>query len=146
MRSGATRAVALDISKAFDRVWYAGILHKLKSYGISGQTFGLISSFLSNIRFWVVLNEKSSQAYQVNAGVSQGSLLGPTLFLLHINDLPHDIIRNIAIYPDDTTPYSKYNQASDLMEQLQLASERESDIQDTVDWGRKRLVDFNTEN
>ena len=94
----------------------------------------------------MVLNEKSSQAYQVNAGVSQGSLLGPTLFLLHINDVPHDIIRNIAIYPDDTTPYSKYNQASDLMEQLQLASERESDIQDTVDWGRKRLVDFNTEN
>ena len=92
------------------------------------------------------MRSQSSQAYQVNAGVSQGSLLGPTLFLLHINDLPHDIIRNIAIYPDDTTPYSKYNQASDLMEQLQLASERESDIQDTVDWGRKRLVDFNTEN
>ena len=47
-RSGATRAVALDISKAFDRVWHAGLLHKLKSYGISGQIFGLISSFLSN--------------------------------------------------------------------------------------------------
>ena len=49
-RSGATRAVALDISKAFDRVWHAGLLHKLKSYGISGQIFGLISSFLSNRR------------------------------------------------------------------------------------------------
>ena len=47
-KSGATRAVALDISKAFDRVWHAGLLHKLKSYGISGQIFGLISSFLSN--------------------------------------------------------------------------------------------------
>ena len=47
-RSGATRAVALDISKAFDRVWHAGLLHKLKSYGISGQIFGLFSSFLSN--------------------------------------------------------------------------------------------------
>ena len=47
-RSGATRAVALDISKAFDRVWHAGLLHKRKSYGISGQKFGLISSFLSN--------------------------------------------------------------------------------------------------
>ena len=47
-RCGATRAVAIDISKAFDRVWYAGLLHKLKSYGISGQVFGLISSFLSN--------------------------------------------------------------------------------------------------
>ena len=47
-RSGATQAVALDISKAFDRVWHAGLLHKRKSYGISGQIFGLISSFLSN--------------------------------------------------------------------------------------------------
>ena len=47
-RSGATRAVALDISKAFNRVWHAGLLHKLKSYGISGQIFGLISSFLRN--------------------------------------------------------------------------------------------------
>ena len=47
-RTGATRAVALDISKAFDRVWHAGLLHKVKSYGISGQIFGLISSFLSN--------------------------------------------------------------------------------------------------
>ena len=46
--SGATRAVALDISKAFDRVWYAGLFHKFKSDGISGQTFSLISSFLSN--------------------------------------------------------------------------------------------------
>ena len=47
-RSGATRAVALDISKAFDRVWHAGLLHKLKSFGISGQIFGLTSSVLSN--------------------------------------------------------------------------------------------------
>ena len=50
-RSGATRAVTLDISKAFDRVWHAGLLHKLKSYGISSQIFGLISSFLSNSGF-----------------------------------------------------------------------------------------------
>ena len=57
-RSGATRAVALDISKAFDRVWHAGLLHKLKSYGISGQIFGLISSFLSNRWLRVVLDDK----------------------------------------------------------------------------------------
>ena len=55
-RSGATRAVALDISKAFDSVWNAGLLHKLKFYGISGQIFGLISSFLRNIRLQVVLD------------------------------------------------------------------------------------------
>ena len=76
-RSGATRAVALDISKAFNRVWHAGLLHKRKSYGISGQIFGLISSFLSNRWLQVVLDGKSSQKYPVNAGVPQGSIVGP---------------------------------------------------------------------
>ena len=68
-RSGATRAVALDISKAFDRVWHAGLLHKFKSYGISGQIFGLISSLLSNRQLQVVLDEKSSQEYLLKAGL-----------------------------------------------------------------------------
>ena len=142
-RSGTTPAVALDISKAFDRVWHAGLLHKLKSYGISGQTFGLISSFLSNRQLRVVLDGKSSQEYPVNAGVPQGSILGPTLFLIYINDLPDDVICNIAIYADDTTLYSKCSQASDLWQQLELASELESGLRDTVDWGRKWLVHFN---
>ena len=133
-RSGATRAVALDISKAFDRVWHAGLLHKLKSYGISGQIFGLISSFLSNRQLRVVLDGKSSQEYPVNAGVPQGSILGPTLFLLYINDLPDNVICNIAIYADDTTLYSNCDQASDLWQ---------SDLRDTLDWGRRWLVDFN---
>ena len=77
-RSGATQGVTLDISKAFDRVWHAGPLHKLKSYGISGQIFGLISSFLSNRQLQVVLDGESSQEYPVNARVPQGSILGPT--------------------------------------------------------------------
>ena len=105
-RSGATRAVALDISKAFDRVWHAGLLHKLRSYRISGQVFGLISFFLSNRRLRVVLDGKSSQKYLVNVGVSQGCILGPTLFLLNINDLPDDVICDIAVYAGDTTLYS----------------------------------------
>ena len=133
----------LDISKAFDRVWHVGLLHKLKSYGISGQIFGLISSFLSNRQLHVVLDGKSSQEYPVNAVVPRGSILGPTLSLLCIIDLPDDVICNIAIYADDTTLYSKCNQASDLWQQLELASELESDLRDTVDWGRKWLVDFN---
>ena len=94
--------MALDISKAFDSIWHAGLLHKLKSYGISGQIFGLISSFLSNRRLRVVLDGKSSQEYPVNAGVPQGSILGPTLFLLYINDLADDVVGDIAIYADDT--------------------------------------------
>ena len=102
-RSVATQSVALDISKAFDRVWHASLLHKLKSYGISCQIFGLVSSFLGNRWHQVVLDRKSSQEYPVNAGVPQGSILGPTLFLLYINDLPDDVICNIAIYADDTT-------------------------------------------
>ena len=73
-RSGATRAEALDISRAFDGVWHAGLFHKLKFYGISSQIFGLISSFLSNRRLQVVLDGKSSQEYPVNAGVRQGSI------------------------------------------------------------------------
>ena len=91
-RSGATRAVALDISKAFDRVWHACLLHKLKSYGISGQIFDPISSFLSNIHLWVVLDGKSSREYPVNIGILQGYILGPTLLLPYINDLPDDVI------------------------------------------------------
>ena len=110
----ATRAASLDISKAFDRVWHVGLLYRPKSYGISGQIFDLISSFLSNRRLRVVLDWKSSQEYPVNDGVPQGSILGPTLFLLYINDLPDDVICNIASYADDTTLYSKCDQTSDL--------------------------------
>ena len=141
-RSGTSRAVELDISKAFNRVGYASLLHKCKSYGISGQIFSLISSFLSNRRLQVVSDGKSSQEYPVNAGVSQGFLLGPTLFLLYINDLPDDVIYNIAICAYDTTLYSNCYQASDLWQQLELSSELESDLQDTVDWGKKWLVNF----
>ena len=118
-------------------------VHKLRSYGVSGQIFGLFSSFLNNRQLWVVLDGKSSQQYPVNAGVPQKSILGPTLFLLYINDLPDDVICIIAIYADDTTLYSKCDQVSNQWQQLKLASELESDLRDTVDWCRKWLLDFN---
>ena len=76
----------------------------------------------------MVLHWKSLQEYTVNAGVRESPILGPALFLLHINELPGDVICDIAIYVHDTTIYSKCDQASDLWQQLELASELESDL------------------
>ena len=81
---------------------------------------------------WKVFASISSKC-----GSLQDSIFAPKLFLLHINDLPDNVICDIAIYADDTTLYSKCDQASDLWQQLELASELESDLRDTVDWGRK---------
>ena len=91
----------------------------------------------------MVLDGKSSQECPINAGAPQGSILGPTLFLdLYINDLPDDVICNTAIYADDNTIYFKYDHASNLWQQLELAPELESDLEDTVDWGNKCIADF----
>ena len=107
--------MVLDISKAFDRVWHAGHLHKLKEFQVRSD------SFLSNRWVGVVLDGKSLQEYPVIAGVPEGSIHGLTLFLLYVNDLLDDVICDIAIYTaDDTTPYSKCDQASDLWQQLEL--------------------------
>ena len=107
-----------------------------------GQIFGLISYFLSNRWLQVVLDAKSSEEYSFNAGVLPDSILGPTLFLLYMNDLPDDVICSSAIYVDGSTLYSKCDQVSDLWQQLELASELEPDLPDILDWGRKWLINF----
>ena len=86
------------IHTSFERVWYAGLVHRLKPYGISDQMFGLISSFVGNRWLWVVLDGKSSQEYPVNAGVPQVNILDPTLFLLYINDHPDDVIFKACVF------------------------------------------------
>ena len=78
--------------------------------------------------------QKSSQKYLVNAGPS---ILGPAFFLLYINDLPDNVTCSIIIFVDDTTLYSECDVASDLYQQLRLASKLEFDQQDTADWGKK---------
>ena len=75
----------------------------------------------------MVLKGQSSQEYPVNAGVPKGSILGPAFLPLYINDFPNDVICNIVIYADDTTLYSKCDQASDLWQQLELTSGLKSD-------------------
>ena len=89
------------------------------------------------------MDGKSSPEFAINAGVPQGSILGPTLFLLFINDLPDIVLSKIAIYADDTTLYSGCDKASDMWKQLEMSSDLESDLRDTVEWGNRWLVSFN---
>ena len=99
--------------------------------------------FLINFSFMEFQLRWSSQEYLVNPGVPQGSILGPALFLLYISDLPDNIICDIAIYTNDTILYSKCDQASDLWQLLEFASQLESDLGGTMAWGKKWLVDVN---
>ena len=93
---------------------------QIKSYEISSQMFGLILCFLSNRWFSVFLDGKSSQEYSINAGVPQGLIIDPTLFLLCINHLLDDVICKIEICSVHATLYSECYQSSDLLLNLNL--------------------------
>ena len=104
--SQEVRGVFLDLPKTFDRVWYEGLMYKLKRLGIFGKYSGLIYSFLCNRYQRVVLNGQSSYWSQIKADVPQGSILGPLLFLVYINDLPQGLNSSVKLFVDDTSIFS----------------------------------------
>ena len=89
----------LDLSKGFDRVWPDGLMHKLNYYG-------LIRSFLSGRHQRVGLNDQSSKWLHIKAGVPQGSILGPLLFLVYIYNLPEGLTMSVKLFADDTSLFS----------------------------------------
>ena len=103
------RVVFFDISKAFDKVWHNGLLSKLNHAGIKGNLFNWFSSYLSNRQQRVVLPGTSSDLTTISAGVPQGSILGPLLFLVFINDIVTNINSNINLFADDTSLYMVVN-------------------------------------
>ena len=100
------RGVFLDIFKAFDKVWHDGLIYKLKQNGIKDKLLCLLIDFLKKRQQRVVLNGQSSSWTKVNAGVPQGSILGPLLFLIYINDLPNGLQSNPKLFADDTSLFS----------------------------------------
>ena len=101
-RSLEVRSVFLDLSKAFDKVWHDGLVFELKQNGIEGQVITLPQSYLSDRNHRVVLNGYTSEIFKIHSGVLQGSVLGPLLFLVFINDLEIDIVSHVKFFADDT--------------------------------------------
>ena len=99
------RVVFCDISKAFDRVWHHGLLAKLYHYGITGKLHNRFENYLTDRIQRVTIPGGNSEWVKINAGVPQGSILGPLLFLLYINDIVHEINSSIRLFADDTSIY-----------------------------------------
>ena len=122
------RAVFLDISKAFDnKVWHNGLIFKLKRNGVSGKLLKFFESYLNNRKQRVVLNGFYSDYATIESGVPQGSVLGPLLFLVYINDLESNILSNVKFFADDTMLYSVVHDpnksASDLNHDLEMINQ-----------------------
>ena len=112
------RSVFLDICKGFDKVWHDGLIFKLKQNGISGNLLNLLSNFLRNRKQRVVLNGQTSSWADINAGVPQGSILGPLLFLIYINDLANGLSLIAELFADDTSLFSVVLNANTTAKEL----------------------------
>lgn len=147
---GESLAVALDISKAFDRVWHAGLLNKLPSFGFPTKLCDWFKSFLSNRSITVAVDGESSEAYPINSGVPQGSILSPTLFLIHINDLLSLTDNPIHSFADDSTLHSSFSyRKPQSLANVDSARRNQTkslttDLTKITEWGAKNLVLFNS--
>ena len=144
---GEALAIALDIAKAFDRVWHAALLAKLQAFGLPPELCAWVGDFLTGRNIQVVIDGISSRAVSINAGVPQGSVLSPTLFLIFINDLME--LGNIHCYADDSTVHGHYvanagTTRDDIRSKRRLlVSEIDATLSRITDWGRANLVEFN---
>src|SRR6201990_918037 len=142
-------AVALDISKAFDRVWHKALISKLPSFGINPSLCDLLSDFLSGRSIAAVVDGHRSSYKSINSGVPQGSFLSPTLFLIFINDLLSITSSPIHSYADDSTlhyPFQFVRRPSQqqLIDSRRMALEQlTSDLSRISNWGRENMVVFN---
>ena len=114
----------LEYQRAFDKVWHEGLLFKLKQNGVSGKLLKFFESYLRGRKQRVSLNGFNSEYSVIESGVPQGSVLGPLLFLVYINDLEKNIKSNVKFFADDTMLYSVVvdpsSSASDLNHDLDL--------------------------
>ena len=131
------RVVFFDISKAFDRVWHKGLVTKLKGAGINGKLLLWLQNYLTDRRQRVVIPGGKSGWSFTRAGVPQGSILGPLMFLIYINDIVNSIQSNIRLFADDTSLYLTVDHPETAAIALQ------HDISIITDWADKWLVNFN---
>ena len=110
---GQIDAAIMDFSKAFDKVGHQRLLLKLNHYGIRGKTNKWTQAFLTNRTQRVVLNGEHSCNTHVKSGVPQGSVLGPCLFLLYINDLPESLVSTVRLFADDSLLYMNLRSQAD---------------------------------
>ena len=131
-----TQSVFFDISKAFDKVWHKGLIYKLHCIGIRGKMLKWFSDYLIDRKQAVVIKGKTSSYRSISAGVPQGSVLGPLLFLIYINDIVKDIESIVKLFADDT---SMYLSLEDKEERSRLLN---SDLHKIINWSLKWKVNF----